>query len=219
MAFLTFPPHCSHKLQPLDVGVFGPFKAFCKESFNTWMNDNPGKTISIYNIAKLTLHPYERAFVKSNITSAFRKTSMWPKNRSIFNDDDYLPSFVTDRPASSTVIDNRPDMQDQMLGHEVGPQASTSQASSSFGPNLEPSVGLNTPAKISVADQLVDNDRSEPPSNKDLKISTPESVRPFPKAAVRSQAQVNPEEESQENLKFLPRLQRKIGWSKKTWSN
>uniref|UniRef100_H2YKG1 DDE-1 domain-containing protein n=1 Tax=Ciona savignyi TaxID=51511 RepID=H2YKG1_CIOSA len=25
---LTFPPHCSHRLQPLDVCVFGPFKRF-----------------------------------------------------------------------------------------------------------------------------------------------------------------------------------------------
>lgn len=23
---LSFPPHCSHKLQPLDVGIYGPLK-------------------------------------------------------------------------------------------------------------------------------------------------------------------------------------------------
>ena len=26
LRLLTFPPHCSHKLQSLDVGVYGPFK-------------------------------------------------------------------------------------------------------------------------------------------------------------------------------------------------
>jgi hypothetical protein len=26
IVLLSFPPHCSHKLQPLDVSVFGPFK-------------------------------------------------------------------------------------------------------------------------------------------------------------------------------------------------
>ncbi|XP_063898723.1 uncharacterized protein LOC135119085 [Helicoverpa armigera] len=26
VVLLSFPPHCSHKLQPLDVGVYGPFK-------------------------------------------------------------------------------------------------------------------------------------------------------------------------------------------------
>ena len=26
ITLVTFPPHCSHQLQPLDVGVLGPFK-------------------------------------------------------------------------------------------------------------------------------------------------------------------------------------------------
>lgn len=26
IVLLSFPPHCSHRLQPLDVGVFGQFK-------------------------------------------------------------------------------------------------------------------------------------------------------------------------------------------------
>ncbi|KZS05268.1 Uncharacterized protein APZ42_031600 [Daphnia magna] len=29
IVLLTFPPHCSHELQPLDVTVFGPFKILC----------------------------------------------------------------------------------------------------------------------------------------------------------------------------------------------
>ncbi|KAJ8728917.1 hypothetical protein PYW07_006613 [Mythimna separata] len=29
VVMLSFPPHCSHKLQPLDVSVFGPFKKYC----------------------------------------------------------------------------------------------------------------------------------------------------------------------------------------------
>ena len=28
LRLFTFPPHCSHKLQPLDVGVSGPFKRY-----------------------------------------------------------------------------------------------------------------------------------------------------------------------------------------------
>jgi len=26
ITMISFPPHCSHRMQPLDVGVFGPFK-------------------------------------------------------------------------------------------------------------------------------------------------------------------------------------------------
>ncbi|GBP89382.1 hypothetical protein EVAR_63297_1 [Eumeta japonica] len=31
---LTFPPHCSHRLQPLEVTVFGPFKIRYRASMN-----------------------------------------------------------------------------------------------------------------------------------------------------------------------------------------
>ncbi|GBP08585.1 hypothetical protein EVAR_7202_1 [Eumeta japonica] len=38
---LTFPPHFSHRLQPLDVTVFGTFKALYRASMNDWMTSNP----------------------------------------------------------------------------------------------------------------------------------------------------------------------------------
>jgi hypothetical protein len=47
---LTFPPHCSHALQPLDVSVFGPFKRACKKSQNYWLNRNPDQRISVKEI-------------------------------------------------------------------------------------------------------------------------------------------------------------------------
>lgn len=28
LIILTFPPHCSHRMQPLDVSIFGPFKTY-----------------------------------------------------------------------------------------------------------------------------------------------------------------------------------------------
>ena len=32
VVLVTFPPHCSHKLQPLDRSVYGPFKKFFNAS-------------------------------------------------------------------------------------------------------------------------------------------------------------------------------------------
>ena len=34
LILLTFPPHCSHRLQPLDVSVFGPFKYYFRLAQN-----------------------------------------------------------------------------------------------------------------------------------------------------------------------------------------
>lgn len=46
---LYFPPHCSHKLQPLDRTVFGPFKKYLNSAGDSWIINNPGKTMTIYD--------------------------------------------------------------------------------------------------------------------------------------------------------------------------
>lgn len=91
---LSFPPHTSHRLQPLDVGVFGPFKSKLKIAFNNWHMSNPGKTISIYNIPKLVKLAYFESFTAKNITSGFEKPGIWPFNEMAFSDDDYAPINV-----------------------------------------------------------------------------------------------------------------------------
>ncbi|XP_048520677.1 uncharacterized protein LOC125503809 [Dendroctonus ponderosae] len=47
---LSFPPHCSYMLQPLDRSVFGPLKKFVNYSCAPWMKNHPCSTISIYDI-------------------------------------------------------------------------------------------------------------------------------------------------------------------------
>lgn len=44
IVLLTLPPHCQHRMQPLDVGVYGPFKSNLKIAFNDdFMLTNPEK--------------------------------------------------------------------------------------------------------------------------------------------------------------------------------
>ncbi len=96
---ITFPPHCSHKLQPLDRSVFGPFKSYFNSMATNWMREHPGETMQMYNIAELVGLAYPLATTPSNILSGFGVSDLSPFNRFIFNDDaDFAPSFVTDRP-------------------------------------------------------------------------------------------------------------------------
>lgn len=103
---LTFPPHCSHRLQPLDVAVYGPFKARFRSVQDDWLTSNPGKRITIYEVAALAKEAFLSAFNPSNITSSFRKTGIYPLNKEIFTDNDYLPAAVTDQPNSDQANDN-----------------------------------------------------------------------------------------------------------------
>ena len=106
IVLLTFPPHCSHRLQPLDVGVYGPFKSAIKIAFNDWMRSNPGKAITIYNVAELANKAFNKSFTSENITNSFKKSGIWPVNSMIFNDEDFGASFVTDQPEAVPQVDD-----------------------------------------------------------------------------------------------------------------
>ena len=102
VVLLTFPPHCSHRLQPLDVAVYGPFKQFYSQSANAWMNNNPGRPMVIHDVAEVVGMAYPLAFTPKNITAAFRSTGIFPYNPNIFTDEDFMSSYVTDRPLVAT---------------------------------------------------------------------------------------------------------------------
>ncbi|XP_047127700.1 uncharacterized protein LOC105844004 [Hydra vulgaris] len=45
ITMLSFPPHCSHKLQPLDQSVYGPLKRYYNAACDDWIVSNPRPTI------------------------------------------------------------------------------------------------------------------------------------------------------------------------------
>jgi DDE superfamily endonuclease len=95
---LTFPPHCSHKLQPLDRSLFGPLKRYYNMESDCWMKSHPGRTMSMYDIPELVSRALPKAATPSNITAGFACTGIYPFDPDIFSDIDFMPSNVTDRP-------------------------------------------------------------------------------------------------------------------------
>ena len=98
LTIFTFPPHCSHRMQSLDVCVFGPFKRFYNKFADAWMTSHPGQSITIYDVAELAGAAFNKAFCMENIISAFKSTEIFPFNPNIFIDDMFLPVEVTDVP-------------------------------------------------------------------------------------------------------------------------
>jgi len=94
ITLITFPPHRSHRLQPLDVVVMGPFKLKLHVAQHDWMTANPGKVITIHDLAALTNATYEAPFTAKNITAASAKRSICPFSRLAFIDKDSEPSSV-----------------------------------------------------------------------------------------------------------------------------
>ncbi|CAB3224738.1 unnamed protein product [Arctia plantaginis] len=67
VTILTVPPHSTGKLQPLDVGIFGPFKSAYNKAVDSWMLRNPGKTFSIYEVAGCVREAHMKAMTPGNI--------------------------------------------------------------------------------------------------------------------------------------------------------
>jgi hypothetical protein len=90
----VLPPHSSHLTQPLDVGIFGPFKSMFRNECHTYMKLNPGMSITKYNLAELTSKPYIKAMRPENLMSAFRKAGVYPFNCQVITPSQVAPAVI-----------------------------------------------------------------------------------------------------------------------------
>ena len=98
LVMLSLPSHCSHKLQPLDRSVFGPFKRNLACGQDGWMRSNPGKTMAIYDIPGIVKESWLKSATPVNIVHGFSASSVFPFNRSVLCEDEFASSSVIDRP-------------------------------------------------------------------------------------------------------------------------
>ena len=98
LTLLTLPPHCSHRMQLLVLGVFVPFKRFYAYYANVWQRSNPGRVITIYKVASLSSFAIITAFIPKHTKWGFKSTGIYPLNSKVFPADIFLPSSVTNRP-------------------------------------------------------------------------------------------------------------------------
>ncbi|XP_067130447.1 uncharacterized protein [Centruroides vittatus] len=161
---LSFPPHCSHKLQPLDRSVVGPLNKFINSAYASWMKTNPGKTITSYDIPAIVSLALLLAVVPNNIISG-----IYPFNRDIFTDQDFLPSYVTDR---------------------QNPNSPASAAENIFIERSNNTEDSATHTDSFIINKLLTNTCAETPnpnilSTSGLSVISPEVIRPLPKAGER----------------------------------
>ncbi|XP_043230068.1 MFS-type transporter clz9-like [Amphibalanus amphitrite] len=92
---LTFPPHCSHRLQPLDVAVYGPMKSAYKRALHDHQMTNPGRRIDLYQMADIFRRAYDCSFTRKNILNGFAASGVSPLNRDVFDEADFAPAAVS----------------------------------------------------------------------------------------------------------------------------
>ncbi|XP_033180906.1 tigger transposable element-derived protein 6-like [Mastacembelus armatus] len=172
IVLLTFPPHCSHKLQPLDCSVYGPFKKMVNTASDAWMKMNPAKTMTIYDIPNIVKTALSAATPK-NIRAGFQTTGIWPFNPDIFEECDYAPSQVTDRPDPGTSLKSgafQPHSPPIHLGTASSPPTNQVTSGSSAIHDATMSCAPAEPATSGLSPG---------------QVFSPSALRPFPKAGPR----------------------------------
>lgn len=102
VTILSFPPHCSHKLQPLDRNVRGPLITYVNRACDTWIAKDPGETMAIHDVPSIINRRLNFAAASADIKAGFLVTLIFPYNRPFFPDVEFLSSDVADRPAPAT---------------------------------------------------------------------------------------------------------------------
>ena len=82
IVLFVLPPHCSHILQPMDVGCFGPFQKKYSQECLTHSRLHH-QCVTRYDVCKLACRAYTVALSPVNLQASFRKTGIYPLQNAI----------------------------------------------------------------------------------------------------------------------------------------
>jgi hypothetical protein len=94
IVLFKIPPHTTHRLQPLDVGIFGPLqRAWQKQCLQVL--DETGLGVTRPHLVREYMKAHTVSLKEKVILSAWKKTGIRPFNPQIFTREDFGPSFVS----------------------------------------------------------------------------------------------------------------------------
>ena len=194
VVLLTMPPHTSHRLQPLDVCCFKPFKTAYAQAMENWMRSNTGKTITIYEIPEFVAHAQLHGLTAKNILSAFQSTGIFPYNRDLFDETDFSPATVTDRDLPEELERNDPIPAEQLPAPQPEPSSTATpvpqpETDSTATPARQPEPSSTvTPAQQPEPSSTAAPARQPEPSS----TATPAPAQPGPRNHYVSPADIVP---------------------------
>lgn len=105
---LCLPPHCTHKIQPLDVSYFKSFMTNYDAYLFRWLKNHGGRTFGLYQIAGAVAEAFEKSSSVQTAVNGFRRTGIWPFNDEIFQDWEFAASETTNLEQNSdNIVDHR----------------------------------------------------------------------------------------------------------------
>lgn len=175
VTILCLPPHCSHRMQPLDVSFMAPLTTFYTEQVEVWLRQNPGKCVTLSQIGSLFGQAYLQASTPLNAINGFRKTGTYPVNRTVFTDDMFVASLPTEKPLNEPFEDHG--VVSEELPENPGP-AEITKESTAVKQILQPAGLVRSKGMDFLADEDI-----RPSTSKIQSYISPQKIAPFPKVA------------------------------------
>ena len=73
VTLLCLPPHCSHRLQPLDVGFMKPVMTFYTQEVEKWMRSHPGRVVTMFQVGGTVWQCLHASSYSPNCCKLFQK--------------------------------------------------------------------------------------------------------------------------------------------------
>ena len=89
---MTFPPHSTHWLCPLDKTIFSPLQKAYDHTCSIFMNSSPNNIVCKWEWPRLFRKAHDKTFTKWNIRSGFKACGIHPFNPSAIPSSAYAPS-------------------------------------------------------------------------------------------------------------------------------
>ncbi len=91
VCIVSLPPHCSHKIQPLDKSFMYPLKTAYNEEKRLFTRREQ-RIVTLYDVATLFAAAYTKCRVASYGINGFRITGIYPFNKDMFQDAEFVAS-------------------------------------------------------------------------------------------------------------------------------
>ena len=77
----VFPPHSTHRLQPLDIGMFSPLATYYSQAIDRLLSESQGLVrLTKRDFWPLFYEAWEKAFHAKNVRSAWEAAGLYPLN-------------------------------------------------------------------------------------------------------------------------------------------